>query len=106
MAANQQQNEALQQQLHQQGIELHQQQQDLQLYHTQLAQAQEELEFNLAYLHSLEQFQHQASHSLKTQLKLMGKTVLRRLVDRLRWLLPAGQLQRHKQRLKSVLRRL
>lgn len=97
---------ASQQELDGMGQFLAQKEKDLELCRLQLVQAQDELDFNLHYLRNLEQFQHRATHSLKTQLKLLTKTLLRRLVDRLKWVLPAQQLQRHKDRLRAILQRL
>ena len=97
---------ASQQELDGMGQFLAQKEKDLELCRLQLMQAQDELDFNLHYLKNLEQFQHRATHSLKTQLKLLSKTLLRRLVDRLKWVLPAQQLQRHKDRLRAILQRL
>lgn len=85
---------------------LAQKEKDLELCRLQLMQAQDELDFNLHYLKNLEQFQHRATHSLKMQLKLLSKTLLSRLVDQLKWVLPAQQLQRHKDRLRAILQRL
>lgn len=97
---------ASQQELDGMGQFLAQKEKDLELCRLQLVQAQDELNFNLHYLRNLEQFQHRATHSLKTQLKLLSKTLLRRVVDQLKWVLPAQQLQRHKDRLRAILQRL
>ena len=54
----------------------------------QLAQAQEELEHALRQLDALQKWQHLARTSIKLQLKLLTKTLLRDLFNRLRWVIP------------------
>ena len=68
----------------------------------QLAQAQEELAHALNQLEALQQWQHLSRNSLKLQLKLLVKTLLLRLYNRVRWLIPL----RGARRIKSLLGRL
>ncbi len=68
----------------------------------QLAQAQEELAHALNQLEALQQWQHLSRNSLKLQLKLLVKTLLLRLYNRMRWLIPL----RGARRIKSLLGRL
>ena len=68
----------------------------------QLAQAQEELEHALHQLDALQRWQHLARTSIKMQLKLLPKTLLRELFNNLRWVIP---LQGARQ-IKSLLVRL
>ena len=68
----------------------------------QLAQAQEELEHALHQLDALQKWQHMAGTSIKFQLKLLTKTLLRDLFSSLRWCIPLQGARR----IKSLLVRL
>ena len=68
----------------------------------QLAQAQEELEHALRQLDALQKWQHLARTSIKLQLKLLTKTLLRVLFSSLRWCIPLKGARR----IKSLLVRL
>ena len=54
----------------------------------QLAQGQEELEHALHQLDALQKWQHLARTSIKLQLKLLTKNLLRKLFNSLRWCIP------------------
>ena len=67
-----------------------------------LAQGQEELEHALHQVDALQKWQHLARTSIKFQLKLLVKTLLRELFNSLRWVIPLQGARR----IKSLLVRL
>ena len=86
--------------------QLQQSTQEIELKELQLRQAQDELDLSTHYIRGLEQFQYNASHILKFQAKLLIKGLLRRGLDRLRWILPESQVRRHKEQIKALLHKL
>ena len=72
----------------------------------QLAQAQEELEHALHQLDALQKWQHLARTSIKLQLKLLTKTLLRDLFSSLRWVIPLQGARRIKSLLVYLKQRL
>ena len=72
----------------------------------QLAQAQEELEHALHQLDALQKWQHLARTSIKLQLKLLTKTLLRDLFSSLRWCIPLQGARRIKSLLVYLKQRL
>ena len=62
----------------------------------QLEQCQEELEHALGHLDALQKWQHLARTSIQLPLKLLMKTLLRRLFSRFLWLIPLQGARRIK----------
>ena len=73
---------------------------------TQLAQAHEELEHALRQLDALQEWQHLARSTIKLPLKLLIQTLLGRLFNRLRWLIPLQGARRIKSFLVLLRQRL
>ena len=72
----------------------------------QLAQAHEELEHALRQLDALHEWQHLARSTIKLPLKLLIQTLLGRLFNRLRWLIPLQGARRIKSFLVLLRQRL
>ena len=72
----------------------------------QLAQGQEELEHALRELDAMQKWQHLTQTSIKLQLKLLTKTLLRVLFSSLRWVIPLQGARRIKSLLVYLKQRL
>ena len=72
----------------------------------QLAQAQEELGHEQHQLDAMQKWQHLARTSIKFQLKLLTKTLLRGLFNSLRWIIPLQGARRVKSLLVRLKQRL
>jgi hypothetical protein len=84
--------------------ELHSTKHQLQMRSLQLEQAQEELNLNAEDLQYLQNWRHELEYSLKSQLKLIRKSLSIRFIEHARWILPTDFLRSNKPWIKSFLR--
>jgi len=96
--------DSTEQQLQIRSLQLQQAERQLQIQSLQLQQAQEELSLNADHLQYLQNWRHQILYSGKNQLKLVFNTIVIRIVEHARWVVPNGFLRSHKLRIKNFLR--
>jgi hypothetical protein len=81
--------------------ELQQSREELQQSREELQQSREEIGLKSDNLRYLQNWRHELEYSLKSQLKLIRKTLGIRFIEHARWILPTGFLRSNKPWIKN-----